>query len=153
MPNQGNINPTDSIAEMVQGMLPNTLPSGVKFSMPFVVVENLAANASVNSVQNPSDSDCMVAALVNVTTVDAAETIDVGVDSDGTNSSDTLIDGGGIGSPAAVLSSFDDAGTNGKGFQLIDKKGGTNDHVTFTCSAGTDTVAGQLILIFIPVNT
>ena len=63
MPNQGNINPTDSIAEMVQGMLPNTLPSGVKFSMPFVVVENLAANASVNSVQNPSDSDCMVAGV------------------------------------------------------------------------------------------
>ena len=151
MPNQGNINPSDSIAEMVQRMLPETLPSGVKFSMPFVVVEDLAANANVNSVQNPSDSDCMVAALINVTTVDATETVDVGVDTDGTNSKDDLIDGASI-ATVAVLSSIDDGGTNGKGFRLIDKKGGTNDYVTFTCSAGTDTVAGQLILIFIPIN-
>jgi hypothetical protein len=152
MPREGNINPSASIAEMVQTMYPSLLPAGVKFSAPFVVLEDLAADASVHGVQNPSDSDCLVAAILNVTTNDATETIDVGVDTDGTNSSDTLIDGGDVGAAVAVLSSIDHGGTNGKGFRLIDKKGGANDYVTFTASAGTDTLAGQVALVFIPLN-
>ena len=153
MPAEGNIDPASSTAEIVQRMLPSTLPSGIKFSMPFVVIEDLAANANVNSVQNPSDSDCIVAAVLNITTADATETMDVGIDSDGTTSADTLLDGVDVGS-VATKSSFDDgdSGVNGLAVKLIDKKGGTNDYVTFTASAGTDTLAGQLILIFIPIN-
>ncbi len=153
MPNQGNVDPATSIAEIVQRMLPESLPSGVKFSMPFVVIEDLEADANVHGVQNPSDSDCLVAAIVNVTTVDATETIDVGIDADGTGSDDTLLDGLTVAATGA-FSSFSDADTGGNGvpWRPIDKKGGTNDYVTFKATAGTDTLAGQLILIFIPLN-
>ena len=152
-PKEGNIDPASSIAEIVQGMLPDTLPSGVKYSMPFVVVEDLTADATTRGVQNPSDSDCMVMAILNITTVDATETMDVGVAADATTSADTLLDGATLAN-VATLSSVDDgdSGANGKAFKLVDKKNGTNDFVTFTASAGTDTVVGQLILVFIPIN-
>lgn len=153
MPKEGNIDPSASIAEIVQTMYPSTLPSGIKFSAPFVVVEDLAADASVHGVQNPSDSDCLVAAVVNVTTVDATQTIDVGIDGDGTGSDDTLLDGLSV-AVAGAFSSFSDAdtGTSGVPWRQIDKKGGTNDYVTFTANSGTDTLAGHLVLIFIPLN-
>jgi len=153
MPNQGNITPSSPVSEIVQSLLPDTLPSGVKFAVPFVVTEDLVADAAVNSVQNPSDSDCVVAAIVNITALDATETMDVGIDSAGTSSNDTLFDALTLAAVGA-FSSFSDAdtGTNGVPWRQIDKKGGTNDYVVFTCSAGTDTVAGQIILIFIPIN-
>ena len=153
MVREGNLDPASPIAELIQSMLPETLPSGVKFAIPFIVIEDLVAGAVVNSVQNPSDSDCVVAAVINITTGDATETMDVGIDSDGTTSDDTLLDALDI-ATAGAFSSFSDAdtGTNGVPWRQIDKKGGTNDRVVFTCSAGTDALVGQIVLIFIPLN-
>ncbi len=151
---EGDINPNSPTAEIVRDMLPKEKPSGVKLGTPFIVTEDLVADANVHGIQNPCDSDCIVVAIVNVTTVDATETIDVGIDTDGTNSADTLIDGGDVGAAVATLASFDDddSGTNGQACKLIDKKGGTNDYVTFTCTAGTDALVGTIILVFIPIG-
>lgn len=153
MPKQGKFTPGDPTAEIAQNLFPSILPSGVKFSMPFVVIEDLAADDSVHGVQNPSDSDCMVAAILNITTGDSTETMDIGIDSNGAGSADTLLDQVDVAS-VATKSSFsdDDTGTNGLPWKLIDKKGGANDYVTFTATTGTDTLDGQLILIFIPIN-
>ena len=152
MPRTGSIDPKDPIAEIVQTIFGGVgVPSGVKFSVPVVIIEDLVADATTRGVQNPFDSDCLVMAIVNVTTVDATETIDVGVAANATTSGDNLIDAGDVGT-AHVISSIEDAGTNGDAWRLVDKKGGTNDFVTFTHTAGTDTVVGQLILILIPIN-
>ena len=153
MPNQGEIDPANPTTEIIQRLFPETKPSGVKMAMPFTIVEDLAADANVHGIQNPSDSDCLVAAILNITTGDSTETMDVGIDTDGTSSADTLLDGVDVAS-AATKSSFsdDDTGTSGLPWKLIDKKGGTNDYVTFTATAGTDTLAGTIILIFIPLG-
>ena len=151
---QGDIDRGSSIAEMVQSMFPTDQPSGVKISMPLIVVEDLVADTTTRGVQNPFDVDCMVIAMVNVTTLDAGETVDVGVAANATTSADNLIDAGDVGAAVTVLASFDDndSGTNGQAAKLIDKKDGTNDYVTFTFTAGTDAVAGQLILVFFPIG-
>lgn len=153
MPFTGDVDPAGSAELMMTQMFHFAKPAGVTMAVPFCVTEDLVADALVHSIQNPSDSDCLVAVIVDIVTVDATETIDVGLDSDGTSSADTLIDAGLI-DAAVQLSSFSDvdSGTNGIPWRMIDKKGGTNDFVTFTCSAGTDSVAGKITLIFIPLN-
>ena len=150
---EGDIDPTDPTAVVVRDMLPTSSPSGVKVGVPFVVVEDLIAGTAVSGIQNPSDSDCIVIAIVNVTTLDSGITRDVGIDSAGTSTADTLIDGGSV-AAGATIASFDDddAGTNGQACKLIDKKGGTNDYVVFTNSSGADTVAGTIILVFFPLG-
>ena len=155
MPRTGSIDPKDPIAEIVQTIFGGVgVPSGIKFSMPVIIVEDLAADANVHSVQNPFDCDCLVGCVVNVTTNDATETMDVGVDSDGTSSNDTLLDGLDVGAATGVFCSFSDAdtGTNGIPFILLKKKGGANDYLVFKATAGTDTLAGQIIFILIPIN-
>ena len=155
MPRTGTIDPKDPIAEIVQTIFGGVgVPSGIKFSMPVIIVEDLAADANVHSVQNPFDSDCLVGCIVNVTTLDATETLDVGFDGDGTSSNDKLLDGLDVGAATGVFSSFSDAdtGTNGIPFVLLHKKGGTNDFLVFKATAGTDALAGQIIFILIPIN-
>ena len=154
MPRTGSIDPKDPIAEIVETIFGGVgLPSGVKFSMPVVIIEDLVADATTRGVQNPFDSDCLVAAILNITTVDATETMDVGVAANATTSADTLLDDAAVDTVATKVSFDDgDSGTNGKALKLLDRKGGTNDFVTYTATAGTDTLAGQLILIFIPIN-
>lgn len=152
-PQIGDINPSNSVDENVAGILNFAKPSGVLIGVPFTVTEALAADALVHGVQNPCDSDCLVAAILNVETIDATETIDVGSDGDGTGSSDNLLDAGDVGTGATTLSSFSDAdtGTNGVPWVKVDKKGGTTDYLTFTATAGTDTLAGTVTFIFIPL--
>ncbi len=153
MPDQTSQDPANPLSEIVQALLPESLPAGVKFAIPFVVIEDLVADAAVNSVQNPSDQDCLVGCIIDVVTVDATETMDVGVDTDGTTTDDTLFDALDV-AVAGVKSSFSDAdtGTNGIPFVKVDKKGGTNDFLVFTASAGTDVLAGKIIFIFIPIG-
>ncbi len=149
----GEIIPENSVDEIVAGILNFKSVSGVKIAIPFCITEALGADALVHGVQNPCDSDCLVAAVVNVETVDATETLDVGVDTDGTTTDDTLLDALTV-AAAGGFSSFSDAdtGTNGVPFVKVDKKGGTNDFLVFTASAGTDTLAGTITFLFIPLG-
>ncbi len=151
-PFAGNINVSAPTDEIIGRVLPRTQPaSTVKVGIPVYIIVDMVADAVVNSVQNPMDSDCLVTALVNVVTVDATETVDIGVDSDGTTTDDTIVDGLAI-SVAGVFASTESPGTNG-GAALLDKKGGTNDFLVFTNSAGTDVIVGTILFILYPLGT
>ena len=85
MPRAGSIDPAAPAREVLAGIFGGAgKPAGVRLSVPLILTADLAGDASVHGLQNPYDSDCLVAALVNVTTLDDTETIDVGIDDDGT---------------------------------------------------------------------
>jgi hypothetical protein len=72
-------------------------------------------NAAALSWGNPTGGRIIVQnVVIDITTASGATTtIDVGVDANGTGTDDTLIDGKST-ATAGVISSIDDAGTNGK---------------------------------------
>ena len=75
--------------------------------------------------------------VLDVTTVaTAACTLDVGIDGDGTGSSDILLDGLDVNAAAGVFDNIADKGTNGKERQRLDAKGGTTDYVTASKASG-----------------
>ena len=152
MPKAGSIDPAAPAREVLAGIFGGAgKPTGAKVAVPLILTAELTGNADVHSIQNPYDSDCLVAAVVNVTTLDDTETIDVGIDDDGDASDDGLIDGLSV-AAAGVFNSFDDPGTNGNAFALLHKKGGANDYLVYKASAGTDTLAGEIVFVLIPLN-
>lgn len=72
---------------------------------------------AVLSLENDSGVDRFVELLVLDVTTEAtgAATVDAGIDSDGTTSDDTLIDGLDVGAAAILGSNRDTPGTNGLG--------------------------------------
>ena len=110
-----------------------------------------AGNAGVLSWQNPEAVGVLAAVLVDITTSQAAQTADIGVDGNGAGTSDTLLDGVSLASTGA-LSSFADAGTNGAAFRTVDAKGGTNDYVTATASGTPSSLAGNAYIVYLPVS-
>ncbi len=148
----GNINVTAPDSEIIGRILPRTQPSGVKVGVPIFIVEDLVADAAVHGVQNPLDSDCLVTCIVNVTTVDVGEDLNVGIDTDGTTIDDTLFDVLDVGAATGVFVSTESPGTNG-GAALLDKKGGTNDFLVFAATAGTDALVGTIMFILHPLGS
>ncbi len=151
-PKAGDIQPTDAINTIMAALLPDTIPSGTTLSMPVCIVEALAADANVHSIQNPFDSDCLVTAIVSVTTADVGEDLNVGVDSDGTTIDDTIFDVLDVGAATGVFHSTESPGTAG-GAALLNKKGGANDFLVFAATAGTDTLVGTIVFMLIPINS
>ena len=151
MPRAGSIDPASPAREVLAGIFGGAgKPTGAKVAVPLILTADLQGDASVHSIQNPYDSDCLVAVVVNVATLDDTETVDVGV-GDGDASDDGLIDGLSV-AAAGVFNSFDDPGTNGNAFALLNKKGGTNDYLVWKASAGTNTLAGEIVFILVPLN-
>lgn len=138
------------IGEIVKALYPASgtavIPKVVK-----VALGQAAGNAGVLSWQNPESVGILAAVVVDITTVEAAQTADVGVDGDGTGTSDTLMDGVSL-ATAGVVSSFADAGTNGAAFRKVDAKGGTNDYITVTASGTPSALVGSAYIIYIPVS-
>ena len=92
------------------------------------------ADAFAFAWQNPEDESIIVhRVLVDVTTAGGtgSSVLDVGKVAGATATADTLIDGADL-NAVAVYDSADStlAGTNGRGVAKLDKKGGTNDHIT-----------------------
>ena len=156
MTTQGNIKQGDPIASIIDQHLPkratvvSTGIAATKVGFATEIQVDYIADANVHSLQNPFDKDCYVEAIVEVVTVDATETVDIGVDTDGTTTDDTIVDGLAV-SVAGVFSSLDDPGTNG-GIAKLDKNGGTNDFLVWTLSAGSDAGLGKIIFIFHPIG-
>ena len=146
--------PDDPIAQIVQMMVPPKA-SGSTYLLPCIVKVALAAQATPSnggtfSVQNPFEEAALVALVIDKTTgATGIATIDAGVVANATSSGDNLIDGKSV-QTAEVISSFNDGGTNGKGWRRVDAKGGTNDFVTGTVSADSSGLVGSAYLIFIP---
>ena len=152
MPKAGSIDPASPAREVLAGIFGGVgKPDGVKVAVPLILTADLQGDASVHGIQNPYDSDCLVWAVVNVATADDTETVDVGVDDGGDASNDGLIDGLSV-AATGVFNSFDDPGTNGNAFALLHKKGGSNDYLVYKASTGTDTLAGQIVFVLIPLN-
>ena len=86
-----------------------------------VALGQSVGNGGVLSWQNPEAVGILAAVIIDITTVQSAQTADVGVDGDGTGSSDTLLDGVSL-ATAGALSSFADAGTNGAALRKVDAK-------------------------------
>lgn len=105
-------------------------------SVPMIATEGAGVSASV---ANPFGREVLIVDVyVEINTVDATETVDVGVAANGTTSSDTLLDG-------LVLDNagvFATSGTNG----LPKRTWGASQFVTATTTAGSDTFAGWLHL-------
>ncbi len=138
------------IGEIVRALSPASgtavIPKVVK-----VALGQAAGNAGVLSWRNPESVGILAAVVVDITTVQAAQTADVGVDGDGTGTSDTLMDGVSLATAGAV-SSFADAATNGAAFRKVDAKGGTNDYITATASGTPSALVGSAYIIYVPVS-
>ena len=84
MPKAGSIDPASPAREVLAGIFGGAgKPTGAKVAVPLILTADLQGDASVHSIQNPYDSDCLVSAVVNVATLDDTETVDVGVDDGG----------------------------------------------------------------------
>ena len=116
-----------------------------------VALGQAAGNAGVLSWQNPEAVGVLAAVIIDVTSAQAGQTADVGVDGDGTGTGDTLLDGVSLAATGA-FSSFANAGTNGAAFRKLDAKGGTSDYVTVTASGTPSTLAGNAYVIYVPVS-
>lgn len=153
----GDISRGDPVSVIIDQHLPKralVVTSGIatpKVALAVEIEVDYIADAAVHSLQNPFDRDCYVEAIVEVITVDATETIDIGVDSDGTSTNDTIVDGLAV-ATAGVFSSLDDPGSNG-GIAKLDKNGGASDFLVWTLSAGSDTGVGKIKFIFHPIGT
>ena len=138
------------IGEILSALFPTTgtavIPKVVK-----VALAQTAGNAGVLSWQNPEAVGVLAAVVLDITTAQAAQTADVGVDGDGTGTSDTLVDGVTLAATGA-LSSFADAGTNGGAFRKVDAKGGTNDYITATASGTPSALVGNAYILYVPVS-
>jgi hypothetical protein len=138
------------VGEIVKALFPATgtavLPKVVK-----VALGQSAGNAGVFSWQNPESVGILAAMVMDITTAQAAQTADVGVDANGTGTSDTLMDGVSLATVGAV-SSFANAGTNGAAFRKLDAKGGTNDYVTATASGTPSALVGNAYIVYVPVS-
>ena len=138
------------IGEIVKALYPASgtavIPKVVK-----VALGQAAGNAGVFSWQNPESVGILAAVVLDITTAQSAQTADVGVDGDGTGTSDTLMDGVSLATAGAV-SSFADAGTNGAAFRKLDAQGGTNDYITATASGTPSALVGSAYIIYIPVS-
>ena len=122
------------------------LPKVVKVAMA-----QAAGNAGVFSWQNPEPVGVLAAVVVDLTTAQSGQTADVGVDGDGTGTSDTLLDGVSIAATGA-FSSFADAGTSGAAVRKVDAKGGTNDYITASASGTPAALVGNAYIIYLPVS-
>ncbi len=138
------------IGEILNALFPASgtavIPKVVK-----VALAQTAGNAGVLSWQNPEAVGILAAVVLDITTVQAAQTADVGVDADGSGSSDTSLDGVSL-ATAGAFSSFADAGSNGAAFRKLDAKGGTNDYITATASGTPSTLVGNAYIIYVPVS-
>ncbi len=138
------------VGEILSAMFPASgtavIPKVVK-----VALGQSAGNAGVLSWQNPESVGVLAAVVLDITTVQSAQTADVGVNGDGTGMSDTLVDGVSL-ATAGAWSSFADAGTNGAALRKVDAKGGTNDYVTATASGTPSSLAGNAYIFYVPVS-
>jgi hypothetical protein len=116
-----------------------------------VALGQSSGSAGVLSWQNPEPVGILAAVLLDVTTAQSGQTADVGVNGDGTGTSDTLLDGVSLAATGA-LSSFTNAGTNGAAFRKVDAKGGTSDYVTATASGTPSTLVGNAYIVYVPVS-
>jgi hypothetical protein len=135
------------IGEILSALFPAAgtavIPKVVK-----VALGQSAGNAGVLSWQNPEPVGVLAAVVFDVTTVQSAQTADVGVDGDGTGTSDTSMDGVSLATVGA-LSSFADGGTNGAAFRKVDAKGGTSDYITATASGTPATLVGYAYIVYL----
>ncbi|MDA1035273.1 MAG: hypothetical protein O3B65_00145 [Chloroflexi bacterium] len=138
------------IGEILSAMFPASgtavIPKVVK-----VALGQSAGNAGVLSWQNPEPVGLLAAVVLDITTVQSAQTADIGVDGDGTGTSDTLLDGVSL-ATAGAWSSFADAGTNGAALRKVDAKGGTSDYVTATASGTPSSLVGNAYIVYVPVS-
>jgi hypothetical protein len=95
------------------------------------------AVGGVLKLVNPEGADVIVKRFtLDVTTASTgAATVDAGIDTDGTTSSDTLLDGLDVNAAAGVFDNIDDQGTNGQ----ATVKWPAGEYLVITASA---TVAG-----------
>ena len=138
------------IGEILSALFPASgtavIPKVVK-----VALGQAAGNAGVLAWQNPESVGVLAAVVIDITTAQSGQTADVGVDGDGTGTSDTLLDGVSLAATGA-LSSFADAGSNGAAFRKLDAKGGTSDYVTATASGTPSALVGNAYIVYVPVS-
>ena len=138
------------IGEILTALFPASgtavLPKVVK-----VALAQAAGNAGVLSWQNPEPVAGLAAVILDITTAQSAQPANVGVDGDGTGTSDDLLDGVSLAATGA-FSSFADAGTNGAAFRKVDAKGGTNDYITATASGTPSSLVGNAYIFYLPVS-
>ena len=138
------------IGEILSALFPAT-GTGVIPKVVKVELGQAAGNGGVLSWQNPEDVGVLAAVVVDITTAQSAQTVDVGVDGDGTGTSDTLLDGASL-ATAGALSSFANAGSNGAAFRKLDAKGGTSDYITATASGTPSALVGYAYVAYVPVS-
>lgn len=106
----------------------------------------------VVKLQNPETTSIIVTqVIVDLTTAaTAAATVDIGTDTDGTTSSDNLIDGLDINAATGVFDNITDGGTNGKTRQKL----GADEYIVATVKTGdmSDAV-GTLYIKYVKLSS
>jgi len=138
------------IGEILTALFPAS-GTGALPKVAKVALGQAAGNAGVLSWQNPENVGILAAVVIDITTVQSAQTVDVGTDGDGTGTSDTLLDGASL-ATAGAISSFADAGSNGASFRKVDAKGGTTDYITATASGTPSSLVGYAYIVYVPVE-
>ena len=134
MPNPAKNSP---VAEQVRDLLTSdSTPVSLKCARVALVAADGAGG--MLSWQNPETSAIVVTRVVidRTTKTTAACTADSGSAANGTTSSDNLMDGVNMNAAEAIEDNEEDKGTNGKGRQRLDAKGGSTDFITGTTASG-----------------
>lgn len=103
----------------------------------------------VLSLANPEGVDLLITRFILNITTDAtgAANIDAGVASDGTTSSDNLLDGAAVAAGTFDNADADDQGTNGKGVQAWDD----DEYITVTPDATCAGLVGYAYIEYVRV--
>lgn len=112
-----------------------------------VTMTAATGNAAALSWGNPTGGRIIVqSVIIDITTATGATTtIDVGVDSAGTGTDDTLIDGADT-TAAGVISSIDNGGTNGKAARALT----SSEYVTGSITGTIGSFAGVAYITYVP---
>lgn len=120
--------------------------SGLRMIRGAITAATTTTGGDAISVANPTGKTCIIERMIIDVTTQAtgAAKMDVGVASDGTTSSDTLIDGADVGTAAILADNITDAGTNGG----ATVKWASTQYVTATPSATLAGLVGTYAIFY-----
>ncbi|WOF74140.1 hypothetical protein QMT40_001787 [Parvibaculaceae bacterium PLY_AMNH_Bact1] len=129
--------------------------------VPFDIADTTADTETASGFVIPTKAGVLPSPLVEVVTLDATETIDVGTDSGDSGDADGFVDGASVATAGLVKATLDNAApTLGTKLFVQDSANAGDDapeidvsqagkEITWTLSAGSDTAAGFIFLPYL----
>ena len=152
-----NYDPADPIGEVVLALGVPKSGTGTKFGVKSVRIPLGTGNSDASANwRNPEGGTCLAKVMVVIRTVGSGGTFDVGVSTAGTGSNDNMINGGTVDAVNAIASGAV-TGTavtgNPSEWYIIQPNGKGGDSIVMkhNDAAGTGTLAGDLVVMYVPI--